>query len=62
MVAGRKKTVTDGPFTESKELVSGYLVVKAADMKAAAEMAKGCPALELEHCSVEVREIREMKI
>jgi hypothetical protein len=39
------KVVTDGPFVESKEIVGGYSIVKAASLEAAAELAKGCPAL-----------------
>ena len=33
-------TVTDGPFTESKELVGGYTIVEASDLAAACELAK----------------------
>lgn len=33
-------TVTDGPFTESKEIVGGYTIVEAADLEAACEYAK----------------------
>lgn len=39
------KVVTDGPFVESKEVVGGYSVVTADSLAAAAELAKGCPAL-----------------
>jgi hypothetical protein len=48
------KIVTDGPFVESKEIVGGYSVVKADSLLAAAELAKGCPAL-LYGGEVEVR-------
>ena len=44
-VVNAKKVVTDGPFVESKEIVGGYSVVKADSLAAAAELAKGCPAL-----------------
>jgi len=40
-----KKVVTDGPFVESKEVVGGFSIVKAESIDAAAELAKGCPAL-----------------
>jgi hypothetical protein len=43
LVTGPKKTVTDGPFAESKEVVGGYFVVLAKDMNEAVEMAKECP-------------------
>ena len=32
VIKGSKKTVTDGPFTEGKEIVGGYLMIKANDM------------------------------
>ena len=48
------KVVTDGPFVESKEIVGGFSIVQAETIEAAAELAKGCPAL-LAGGSVEVR-------
>lgn len=50
------KSITDGPFAESKELVGGYSVVEADSLEAASEHAKGCPGL-LYGGTVEVREI-----
>jgi hypothetical protein len=44
-VVNSKKVVTDGPFVESKEIVGGYSIVTADSIDAAAELAKGCPAL-----------------
>ena len=46
--------MTDGPFVESKEIVGGYSIVQADTIDAAAELAKGCPAL-LSGGKVEVR-------
>jgi hypothetical protein len=43
----RAKVITDGPFVESKEVVGGYSVVQAETIDAAAEIAKGCPGLEV---------------
>ncbi|HXU75541.1 MAG TPA: YciI family protein [Methylomirabilota bacterium] len=51
--------VTDGPFTEAKEVVAGYFILRARDLKEAAEMARGCPILE-NGGTVEVRPIRPM--
>ena len=45
-VVNSKKIVTDGPFVESKEIVGGFSIVKAENINAAAELAKGCPGLE----------------
>ncbi|MCF6401341.1 YciI family protein [Chitinophaga filiformis] len=39
-------TVLDGPYAELKEVVGGYLLVKAESLQAAQEMAKGCPNLK----------------
>ncbi len=51
--------ITDGPYTEIKELIGGYTVVKAESFEEAAEMAKGCPILEVGG-NVEVRDIVPM--
>lgn len=48
--------ITDGPYAETKEIVSGSIVVKAADLAEAIEMAKGCPVFNAGG-SVEVRAI-----
>ena len=51
---GRDRIVTDGPYAESKDLVSGTLVVEAASLQEAAELARDCPIFEFDG-SVEVR-------
>ncbi|SEL83569.1 Uncharacterized conserved protein [Aquimarina amphilecti] len=48
--------VIDRPFAEGKELVGGYLLIKADSLDQATMMAKGCPSFEYD-CSVEIREI-----
>lgn len=53
------KVVTDGPYAELKELVGGYIMVRAASLEEATEMAKGCPILNIGG-SVEVRGIISM--
>jgi hypothetical protein len=52
-----KKTVTDGPFTEAKELIGGYWVIQAKSREEAVEWAKRCPLGESE--VLEVRQIAE---
>ncbi len=59
-VAGTKKIVSDGPFTEGKEVIGGYLVCKADTMEEAVEISKGCPILHFDSGAVEVRPITEM--
>ncbi len=51
--------ITDGPFAESKEVVSGYLLIKAADYNEATKLSKDCPIFELDGI-IEVREIGNM--
>ena len=51
--------ITDGPYTEIKESIGGYTIVKADSLEEATELAKECPGLSV-GASVEVREIREM--
>lgn len=44
--AGGKKTVTDGPFTEARELIGGYWLWQVKSKEEALEWAKRCPALD----------------
>jgi hypothetical protein len=52
--------VTDGPFTEIKECIMGYSIVKADSIEEATELAKDCPILTFGG-NVEIREIRVME-
>jgi len=47
---------TDGPFVEAKEVVGGYMIVSAENMKGAVEVARESPGV-FPGSSVEVREI-----
>jgi hypothetical protein len=51
---GRDRVVTDGPYAESKDLVGGAVVVEAASLQEAADLARGCPIFDFDG-SVEVR-------
>lgn len=61
-VPGSAKTVkadnmvTDGPYTEIKEFISGYIVVNAETIDEAIEMAKGNPIFKIGG-NIEVREV-----
>ena len=48
--------IADGPYTEIKESIVGYSLVKADSIQEATELAKGCPILRVGG-NVEVREI-----
>lgn len=48
------RSITDGPFAESKESVGGYLILQETTMEEAVEIAKGWPMLQC-GASLEVR-------
>ena len=50
------KVVTDGPFVEAKEIVGGFSIVQADTIDAAAQLAKGCPGVQIGG-AVEVRRL-----
>ena len=56
-VVRKNNVVTNGPFGEIKETIGGYIVVKAGSVDEAVEFAKGCPVLQGDGNSVEVRKI-----
>lgn len=53
------KNVTDGPYTEGKEVVGGYFVVNAKDYDEAVAIAQDCPSFELGG-TVQVRQVVKM--
>jgi len=55
--ANTKKIVTNGPFGEIKETLGGFMTVRAESIDEAVEFAKGCPVLQGEGNTVEVRKI-----
>jgi hypothetical protein len=57
-VSGKGRTVSDGPFTESKEVVGGYLLLQADDLDAAVAIAKSCPSVDY-GITIEVRPVLE---
>ena len=56
-VVNAQKLVTNGPFGDIKETIGGFITVKADSPEEAAEFAKGCPVLQGEGNTVEVRRI-----
>ena len=59
VVSGGGSLVSNGPFAEGNEVVGGYLLLPAKDLKHATEMAKGCPVHEFDG-TVEVRPVSSM--
>jgi hypothetical protein len=53
---GGKKTVIDGPFTESKELIAGFWIWQVKSKEEAIEWAKRCP---VDGVTLEIRQIFE---
>jgi hypothetical protein len=61
LVKGKQKSVTDGPFVETKDLVGGYTLIQAKDLDQAVELSKGCPILEADG-TVEVRPVMKLGV
>jgi hypothetical protein len=59
VVKGRHKTITDGPYAETKDIVAGFTLVEARDLDQAVELSKGCPIFETDG-AVEVRPVAKM--
>lgn len=57
--AGEKRTVIDGPFTETKELISGFWIWQVRSMEEAVEWLKRCPNPHCEDSEVEIRPLFE---
>ncbi len=55
---GGKATVTDGPFTEAKELIGGYWMIQVKSREEALEWARRVPASDAE--MIEVRQVFEL--
>jgi hypothetical protein len=51
--------VTDGPYSESKELLGGYYMIEADTYDKAVELARDCPQLEFGG-TIEVRQVEVM--
>ncbi|UTA67507.1 YciI family protein [Emticicia sp. 21SJ11W-3] len=56
-VVHHNNVVTNGPFGDIKETLGGYIIVKAESIDEAVEFAKGCPVLQGEGNTVEVRKV-----
>ena len=54
-----KRTVIDGPFTETKELIAGFWLWQVRSMEEAVEWLKRCPNPHKEDCEVEIRPVFE---
>jgi hypothetical protein len=57
--SGEKRTVVDGPFAETKELVAGFWLWQVKSMEEAIEWVKRCPNPMMEDSEVEIRPVFE---
>jgi hypothetical protein len=53
----RNYVLSDGPFVEAKEAISGYFLIKAENIEQAASIAQTCPLVLRDIAQIEVRQI-----
>lgn len=58
--SGRQRTVTDGPFAETKELIAGFWLWQVRSMAEAIEWVKRCPNPMIGDSEIEIRPVYEM--
>lgn len=58
LLASKTEILTDGPFMESKEMISGYMIINAEDIAEATELTKECPLLG--QFRLELRKLKPM--
>ena len=61
IITSPKGKLKDGPFNETKEVIAGYFLVEANDLKEAIEIAQANPVLENEKARIEVRPVKKME-
>ena len=59
LIKGKNKSVTDGPYTEGKEVVGGFFIVNAADINEAVRLCDDYPDADLGG-SIQVRQVMKM--
>jgi hypothetical protein len=57
--AGKKRSVIDGPFTETKELIAGFWLWQVRSMEEAVEWVKRCPNPMEGESEIEIRQVFE---
>ena len=61
LITGKKKSATDGPYTEGKEVVGGFFVIKAKDYDEAVKICDDYPGFE-SGGTVQVRQIMKIEV
>ena len=57
--SGKKRTVIDGPFAETKELIAGFWLIQAKSMEEAIEWVKRVPFTARRRAEIEIRQVFE---
>lgn len=57
--SGKKRTVVDGPFAETKELIAGFWLIQVASLEEAIGWVKRCPAPLEGESEIEIRQVFE---
>jgi hypothetical protein len=58
--SGKNRTVIDGPFSETKELIAGFWLVQVKSLEEAIEWVKRCPNPMESDSDIEIRQVFEM--
>ena len=58
---GDKRTVIDGPFAETKELIAGYWILQTKSLAEAVEWIKRCPNPHMVDSEIEIRQLFELE-
>ena len=59
--SGKNRTVIDGPFTETKELIAGFWLWKVSSLQEALDWVERCPNPHAEECEIEIRPVFEVE-
>ena len=59
--SGTSRTVVDGPFTETKELIAGFWLWEVRSLEEAIEWVKRCPNPHAGESEIEIRQVFEME-
>jgi len=59
--SGAQRTVIDGPFSETKELVAGFWLLQVKSLAEAIEWVKRCPNPQPDECEIEIRPLFDME-
>jgi hypothetical protein len=57
--SGSNRTVTNGPFAETTELIAGFMIWKVSSLQEAIDWVKKCPNCSIEDSDVEIRPLME---